>query len=56
MTDCADGYKVKIKCKIKEGRQTEEAAADRQKYPEDVCPVVLPSLVQSGLLLWAELW
>lgn len=43
------------KLKIKEVRQSEEAA-DRQTYPEDVCPVVLPGLVQSGLLCWAELW
>lgn len=29
---------------------------DRQKYPEDVCPVVFPSLVQSSLLCKSKLW
>lgn len=44
----------KQKYKLEE-RQTEKPDTDRQKHPEDVCPVVLPSLVQSGLLCWAEL-
>lgn len=38
----------KQKDKIEEGRQTEEPDTDIQKPPEDVCPVVLPSLVQAA--------
>lgn len=45
----------KQKDKTEEGRQAEEPDTDRQKHPEDVCPVVLPSLVQSGLLCGAGL-
>lgn len=44
---------------IKIDRQKQQqigTQAANQNYPEDVCPVVLPSLVQWNLLCLAELW
>lgn len=29
---------------------------DRKKHPEDVCPVVFPSLLQSSLLCTSKQW
>lgn len=54
MSHMAAYIKNKQKYKL-EDRHAEQADTDRQKHPEDVCPVVLPSLVQSGLHCWAEL-
>lgn len=54
--DETNGDNISVIKMDREKQQQIGTQAASQNYPEDVCPVVLPSLVQRNLLRCAELW